>query len=163
MTQSYISIHILFLTLSSIMFHHKWPDTVPCAIYSRISCQLILKIQAFDFLLKKKKTPDLATLMLKFHVVSYWSIIVITLFLIWKKTLYKIGKRHEYVFHQEELQVPNKNMKRCLTPLAIREMQIKNAMWYLCILIRRDKIFYFFIFCFVGLHLQHMEVPRLGV
>ena len=34
MTQSYICIYlfILFLTLSSIMFHHKWLDMVPCAL-----------------------------------------------------------------------------------------------------------------------------------
>ena len=31
-TQSYIYIYILFLTLSPIMFHHKWLDTAPCAI-----------------------------------------------------------------------------------------------------------------------------------
>ena len=30
-TLSYIYVHILFLTLSSIMFHHKWLDLVPCA------------------------------------------------------------------------------------------------------------------------------------
>ena len=31
-TQLYIHIYIIFLTLSSIMFHHKWLDIVPCAI-----------------------------------------------------------------------------------------------------------------------------------
>ena len=30
-TQLYIYIHIIFLTLSSIIFHHKWLDIVPCA------------------------------------------------------------------------------------------------------------------------------------
>ena len=29
---SYTCIYILFLTLSSIMFHHKWLDIVPCAV-----------------------------------------------------------------------------------------------------------------------------------
>ena len=29
---SYSFIYILFFTLSSIMFHHKWLDMVPCAI-----------------------------------------------------------------------------------------------------------------------------------
>ena len=28
----YIYVYILFLTLFSIMFHHKWLDIVPCAI-----------------------------------------------------------------------------------------------------------------------------------
>ena len=28
--------HILFLTLSSIMFHHKWSDMVPCAIQQNL-------------------------------------------------------------------------------------------------------------------------------
>ena len=32
MTQSYIYTYIVFLTLSSIMFHHKWMDRVPNAI-----------------------------------------------------------------------------------------------------------------------------------
>ena len=32
MTQSHIPIYILFLTLSSIMLHHKWLDIVPSAI-----------------------------------------------------------------------------------------------------------------------------------
>ena len=36
-THTHIYTHILFLTSSSIMFHHKWLDIVPCAIYSRIS------------------------------------------------------------------------------------------------------------------------------
>ena len=27
-----VCIYILFLTLCSIMFHHKWPNIVPCAI-----------------------------------------------------------------------------------------------------------------------------------
>ena len=31
-TQSHIHIHILFLTLSSIMLHHRWLDIVPGAI-----------------------------------------------------------------------------------------------------------------------------------
>jgi len=30
-TQSHIHIYILFLTLSSIVLHHKGLDTVPCA------------------------------------------------------------------------------------------------------------------------------------
>ena len=36
MTQSHIHIYILFLTLSSIMLHHKWLDIVPCAIQQDI-------------------------------------------------------------------------------------------------------------------------------
>ena len=32
-TQLYIYIHSFFFALSSIMFHHKWLDKIPCAIH----------------------------------------------------------------------------------------------------------------------------------
>ena len=35
-TQSYIYMHILFLTLSSIRFHHKCLAMVPCAIQQNL-------------------------------------------------------------------------------------------------------------------------------
>ena len=33
---SHTSIYILFFTLSSIMFHHKWPNIVPCALQQNL-------------------------------------------------------------------------------------------------------------------------------
>ena len=42
-TQSYI-----LLILSSIMFYHKWLNTVPCAIYSRTSLLIHSKFGQFD-------------------------------------------------------------------------------------------------------------------
>lgn len=40
---------------------------------------------------------------------------------------YKIGKRHECIFHQEEIQMPNQYMKRySASGNTIREMQIEN-------------------------------------
>ena len=31
-TQLYVDVYIIFLTLPSIMFYHKWLDIVPCAV-----------------------------------------------------------------------------------------------------------------------------------
>ena len=39
---SYTLTHVLFFTLSSTMFHHKWLDMVPC-VYSRISLLIHFK------------------------------------------------------------------------------------------------------------------------
>ena len=46
MTQLHIS--ILFFTLSSIMFHHKWLNIVPCAIQKNLIAYTI-QMQHFAF------------------------------------------------------------------------------------------------------------------
>lgn len=38
---------------------------------------------------------------------------------------YKIGKRRKCIFHEEEIQMPNKYMKRRSTSLAIRKCRLK--------------------------------------
>ena len=48
-SHTYIYIHILFLTLSSIIFHHKWLDIVPCAV------QQDFKMQWYTIAKKKTK------------------------------------------------------------------------------------------------------------
>ena len=45
-TQSHILIYILFLTLSSIMLHHKSLDRVPSAIQQDLACHRILNSAA---------------------------------------------------------------------------------------------------------------------
>ena len=47
-TQLYIYIYILYLTLSSIMFYHKWLDIAPFAIQQDLIAYL-LQMQYFAF------------------------------------------------------------------------------------------------------------------
>ena len=53
-----------------------------------------------------------------------------------------MGKRYEEAFHQKRDtdSMATKQMKRCLTSLAIRENQIKSIVRYHCIPIRTAKI-----------------------
>ena len=80
-TQSYVHIYILFLTLSSIIFHHKRLDIVPCAIQQDLiayPCQ-IQQFASINPRLPVHLTPSpsfsaLATTCLFFKSMSFFSV-----------------------------------------------------------------------------------------
>ena len=57
-----------------------------------------------------------------------------------KNPIKKWAKNLNRNFAKGDLRIANKNMKRCSTPLALREMQIKNTMRYNSISLRMAKI-----------------------
>lgn len=53
-----------------------------------------------------------------------------------------MGKRHEHTFFEEDIQMSNKQVKRCPTSIAIREMHIKTTRIYHCTPFTMAKIKY---------------------